>query len=126
YRSRIRNDSGNRRRQTHRADGRQPNYRWLSPHCTNRCRRHAAVCTTTPRRRNLFQGNQPNRGRKIVSSSRRTVQEALGSLGYEPHVMITVDLNCDMGETPGNQTECSDELLLPYITSANIACGFHA
>ena len=40
--------------------------------------------------------------------------------------MITVDLNCDMGETPGNQAECSDELLLPYITSANIACGFHA
>jgi len=40
--------------------------------------------------------------------------------------MITVDLNCDMGETPGNQPWPSDELLLPYVTSANIACGFHA
>jgi len=39
---------------------------------------------------------------------------------------ITVDLNCDMGETPGNQPGSSDELLLPCVTSANIACGFHA
>lgn len=31
------------------------------------------------------------------------------------------DLNCDMGEGIGN-----DELIMPYITSANIACGFHA
>src|SRR5690606_15600273 len=39
---------------------------------------------------------------------------------------MTVDLNCDMGETPGKQPGSSDELLLPYVTSANIACGFHA
>jgi 5-oxoprolinase (ATP-hydrolysing) subunit A len=31
------------------------------------------------------------------------------------------DLNCDMGE--GMQ---SDEALMPYINSANIACGYHA
>lgn len=31
------------------------------------------------------------------------------------------DLNCDMGEGVGN-----DELIMPYITSANIACGYHA
>lgn len=41
-------------------------------------------------------------------------------------IMTTVDLNCDMGETPGNQPGSPDELLLPYVTSANIACGFHA
>ena len=35
--------------------------------------------------------------------------------------MLRCDLNCDMGEGVGN-----DELLLPYITSANIACGYHA
>jgi len=33
----------------------------------------------------------------------------------------TIDLNCDMGEGVGN-----DELIMPYISSANIACGFHA
>lgn len=35
--------------------------------------------------------------------------------------MLRCDLNCDMGEGVGN-----DELLMPYITSANIACGYHA
>jgi 5-oxoprolinase (ATP-hydrolysing) subunit A len=34
---------------------------------------------------------------------------------------MAVDLNCDMGEEIGN-----DELLMPYISSANIACGYHA
>jgi UPF0271 protein len=35
--------------------------------------------------------------------------------------MMKIDLNCDMGENIGN-----DEDIMPYITSANIACGFHA
>ena len=35
--------------------------------------------------------------------------------------MKTIDINCDMGEGVGN-----DELIMPYISSANIACGFHA
>jgi UPF0271 protein len=34
---------------------------------------------------------------------------------------LVVDLNCDMGEGTGN-----DEQLMPFISSANIACGFHA
>jgi 5-oxoprolinase (ATP-hydrolysing) subunit A len=34
---------------------------------------------------------------------------------------MKIDLNCDMGEAIGN-----DELIMPYITSANIACAFHA
>ena len=32
-----------------------------------------------------------------------------------------IDLNCDLGE--GMDT---DEAIMPYLTSANIACGFHA
>ena len=35
--------------------------------------------------------------------------------------MRTIDLNCDMGEGCGN-----DAVLLEYVSSANIACGFHA
>ena len=35
--------------------------------------------------------------------------------------MITIDVNCDMGEGIEN-----DEALMPFITSANIACGYHA
>ena len=34
---------------------------------------------------------------------------------------MKIDLNCDLGEEAGN-----DEAIMPYITSANIACGFHA
>ncbi|MBJ6107965.1 LamB/YcsF family protein [Hymenobacter sp. BT523] len=39
---------------------------------------------------------------------------------------LTVDLNCDMGESFGAWTLGHDEALMPFITSANIACGFHA
>ena len=35
--------------------------------------------------------------------------------------MHTIDLNCDMGEGLTN-----DAQLMPFITSANIACGYHA
>lgn len=34
---------------------------------------------------------------------------------------MNIDLNCDMGENIGNDAD-----IMPYITSANIACGFHA
>ena len=40
--------------------------------------------------------------------------------------MQTIDLNCDMGEAFGNYPMPNDLLLMDYITSANIACGFHA
>jgi 5-oxoprolinase (ATP-hydrolysing) subunit A len=38
----------------------------------------------------------------------------------------SVDLNCDLGESFGAYHMGNDEQLLPYVTSANIACGFHA
>ena len=38
----------------------------------------------------------------------------------------TVDLNCDLGESFGNYKCGMDEKIIPYITSANVACGFHA
>ncbi len=37
-----------------------------------------------------------------------------------------MDLNCDMGESYGLWKMGDDEAMMPYITSANIACGFHA
>ncbi|MCP5452491.1 MAG: LamB/YcsF family protein [Spirochaetaceae bacterium] len=40
--------------------------------------------------------------------------------------MISVDLNCDMGEGFGAYSIGDDEGVLRYVTSANIACGFHA
>jgi 5-oxoprolinase (ATP-hydrolysing) subunit A len=40
--------------------------------------------------------------------------------------MKFVDLNCDLGESFGAFKIGNDEEIMPYITSANIACGFHA
>ncbi len=40
--------------------------------------------------------------------------------------MHKVDLNCDMGESFGAYKLGRDEEILDYVTSANIACGFHA
>ncbi len=39
---------------------------------------------------------------------------------------MPIDLNCDMGESFGRYTLGHDEAMMPYITSANIACGLHA
>jgi len=36
-------------------------------------------------------------------------------------VMLAIDFNCDLGEGAGH-----DERLMPWISSANIACGAHA
>ncbi len=39
---------------------------------------------------------------------------------------LHIDLNCDMGESYGAWKMGNDEAILPFVTSANIACGFHA
>jgi UPF0271 protein len=39
---------------------------------------------------------------------------------------MRIDLNCDLGESFGAYTLGNDATLMPLITSANIACGFHA
>ena len=40
--------------------------------------------------------------------------------------MYTIDMNCDLAESYGVYRIGMDEEILPYITSANLACGFHA
>ena len=39
---------------------------------------------------------------------------------------MTVDLNCDMGESYGRWALGDDAAVMPHISSANIACGGHA
>lgn len=39
---------------------------------------------------------------------------------------MKIDLNADLGESFGAWRMGMDEALMPYITSANVACGFHA
>jgi UPF0271 protein len=40
--------------------------------------------------------------------------------------MRTIDLNCDLGESFGAYGMGDDAGVLPYVTSANVACGAHA
>jgi 5-oxoprolinase (ATP-hydrolysing) subunit A len=37
----------------------------------------------------------------------------------------SIDINCDCGESFGNWSLGADDALLPMITTANVACGFH-
>jgi 5-oxoprolinase (ATP-hydrolysing) subunit A len=39
--------------------------------------------------------------------------------------MITIDLNCDMGESFGAYTIGADAEVMASISSANVACGYH-
>ncbi|TXK48027.1 LamB/YcsF family protein [Pontibacter qinzhouensis] len=39
---------------------------------------------------------------------------------------LSVDLNCDLGESFGSYSIGNDAAILPFVSSVNIACGFHA
>ncbi|HBZ26537.1 MAG: lactam utilization protein LamB [Bacteroidetes bacterium RIFOXYA12_FULL_40_10] len=38
---------------------------------------------------------------------------------------MRIDINCDMGESYGEIIIGNDSAIMPFISSANIACGFH-
>ncbi|CAG2353989.1 MULTISPECIES: LamB/YcsF family protein [Burkholderia] len=40
--------------------------------------------------------------------------------------MLSIDLNCDLGESFGAWSMGDDAAMLDIVTSANVACGFHA
>lgn len=40
--------------------------------------------------------------------------------------MKSIDLNCDMGEIPEAIADGTQESLMPFLTSVNVACGGHA
>ena len=40
--------------------------------------------------------------------------------------MTVIDLNADLGESFGRWQLGDDEAMLDLVTSANVACGFHA
>ena len=41
-------------------------------------------------------------------------------------MLKSIDINCDMGESFGNWNMGNDAGMMPRITTANVACGFHA
>src|SRR5439155_22467894 len=59
---------------------------------------------------------------RFVNALARVTARSQGARG-----MATkhIDLNCDMGESYGRRTLGADEEIMPWIPSANVACGFH-
>jgi UPF0271 protein len=47
-------------------------------------------------------------------------------LRFERGMEMKIDLNSDLGESFGAYTIGRDEEVLSYVSSANVACGFHA
>jgi 5-oxoprolinase (ATP-hydrolysing) subunit A len=54
---------------------------------------------------------------KIITTLKHFLERVLTML---------IDLNCDLGESFGPYTIGKDEEMMKYVTSVNIACGFHA
>lgn len=55
-----------------------------------------------------------------------TQQQGTGTVPGRTTGQLSIDLNSDMGEAFGAYRMGPDAELLQYVTSANIACGFHA
>lgn len=78
------------------------------------------------------------RGRLLRDLMGAELRDIPGPLGYDPiggggpaqkedtDMSRSVDLNADMGESFGAWTMGDDAALLRVVSSANIACGFHA
>ena len=58
----------------------------------------------------------------MVDSGGWTVSSIVHRL---PSTVMKIDINCDMGESFGQYKIGNDEAVFPFITSSNIACGFH-
>ena len=39
---------------------------------------------------------------------------------------MKIDINCDLGEWYGKRNLATEKAIMPYISSCNIACGFHS
>ena len=64
--------------------------------------------------------------RSRIAISRNNSIKMRTKIHHRRFFMKVIDLNCDMGESFGNYKLGLDEEVIKHISSANIACGFHA
>src|ERR1700674_2858559 len=96
--------------------------------------RSAASGPIASRRHRALRGRDAGRRGARPCSYDAPVARRAHRRGCEPRSRIfrrrltgmRIDLNCDMGESFGAWRMGDDETLLDIVTSANIACGFHA
>jgi UPF0271 protein len=65
------------------------------------------------------------RANEVVVATGQPLTSTAVSATREPWIM-RIDLNADLGESWGGRMLGDDDALLGVVTSANIACGFHA
>jgi UPF0271 protein len=63
---------------------------------------------------------RPNSQKSILTQNGISESRQMESLKRK------VDINCDLGESYGRFKVGQDSKIMPHITSANVACGFHA
>jgi UPF0271 protein len=64
--------------------------------------------------------NISSNGKRSAMTAKQPASDVAPTPGW------SVDLNADMGESFGLFRYGADEELLPFLSSANVACGFHA
>ena len=80
-------------------------------------------------RRDRGRAGQPRRlghGDSRRAHSRRAGSSLPAGGAYDGAVANRIDLNADVGESFGPWRMGADAALMPHVTSANVACGFHA
>src|SRR5438309_3870184 len=69
--------------------------------------------------------SRPSRLGSLVQTKFKWTPNVRKNQRGDQAVVRRIDINCDMGESYGNFRIGNDEKIMPLITSANVACGFH-
>ncbi|OWR28457.1 lactam utilization protein LamB [Saccharibacillus sp. O23] len=69
---------------------------------------------------------EPERAAEAIEAKDKRTEESEHAERAGDQSRAALDLNCDLGESFGAYSLGRDAEILPYVTSANIACGFHA
>src|SRR5690606_4700268 len=108
-----------------RSDGRTSDNGRLSAYWSNRDDRYRTLSATSSGRYSSVRRNLDRRSAVALSFAR--AQTSLFTASHpRTTAMNMIDLNCDMGESFGAWQMGADAEVFAHITSANIACGFHA
>src|SRR5207237_788496 len=100
-------------------------HRRLSAERGDRLRRRAAARAARARRQRTLRALRPRHGGRVAPPPEGASRRGAQGHRLELRQVKRIDINCDMGESYGAWKMGADAEVMPYISSANIACGFH-
>src|SRR5690348_12048719 len=113
-------------RATDRVRARVPGQRRLPAHRPDRRGGHSAPRATSARRCGTLRAVRVRGCAACAARTRTRPRHPHGEHRRPAGSMNRIDLNADLGESFGAWRMGDDAGVMPWITSANIACGFHA